>query len=469
MTKNKVLAKNTIILSIGQFIPKLIAMITLPIITKAFSTEEYGIYDLVISFASLMLPLMTLLVQQAVFRFLINEKEEKHIKYITTSILFVIIFSLVILGIVIIGGSLAHKNLELLILAMILYFCESFYDLIGQIARGYGKNLIYSIAVILYSVFNMLLLVGAMFFNSVNIKSVLVILSISYLSATMFLLFRLKLHRMFKIKDFSVNTLKEMLKYSVPIIPSSIALWIVSLSDRLIITYFLGASYNGIYAAASKIPNLLVTFYNAFNLAWTELAARSIDEKDSCEYYSKLINTLCTFCFGALIALIAISPLLFDLLIDNKFDSGRSQIPILFLGVVSSCLVSFYGGLYVALKKTKQVGISSTVGAVLNALINIIFIKRIGLYAASISTVISFGVILIYRIVEMKKYIDIKYKKSNILCGCIFLIVVIFNYYIGGNIGFILNICLTIVYNIKFNELLILLLGEVKKKIGGKL
>lgn len=469
MTKNKVLAKNTIILAIGQFIPKLIAMITLPIITKAFSTEEYGIYDLIISFASLMLPLMTLLVQQAVFRFLINEKEEKHKKYITTSILFVIIFSLVILGIVIIAGNISHKNLELLILAMILYFCESFYDLIGQIARGYGKNLIYSIAVILYSVCNMILLIGATLTNWVNIKSVLLILSIAYLSATMFLLFRLKLYRMFKIKEFSINALKEMLKYSVPIIPSSIALWIVSLSDRLIITYFLGASYNGIYAAASKIPNLLVTFYNAFNLAWTELAARSIDEEDSCQYYSKLINTLCTFCFGALIALIAISPLLFDLLIDNKFDSGRFQMPILFLGVVSSCLVSFYGGLYVALKKTKQVGISSIVGAVLNALINIIFIKKIGLYAASISTVISFVVILIYRIVEMKKYIDIKYKKLNILCGSVFLIAIIFNYYMGGTIGFVLNICLALIYNIAFNELFILLLGEVKKKVGGKL
>ncbi len=469
MTKNKVLAKNTIILTIGQFVPKLIAMVTLPIITKAFSTEEYGIYDLIISFASLMLPLMTLLVQQAVFRFLINEKEEKHIKYITTSILFVFIFSLIILGIVVIGGSISQKNLELLILAMVLYFCESFYDLIGQIARGYGKNLIYSIAVILYSVFNMILLLGAVFIKEVNIESVLIILSISYLGAAIFLAFRLKLHRMFKIKAFSVNALKEMLKYSIPIIPSSIALWIVSLSDRLIITYFLGASYNGIYAAASKIPNLLVTFYNAFNLAWTELAARSIEEKESCKYYSKLINTLCTFCFGVLIALIAISPLLFDLLIDSKFDSGRFQIPILFLGVVSSCLVSFYGGLYVALKKTKQVGVSSIVGAVLNALINIIFIKKIGLYAASISTVISFVVILIYRIVEMKKYIDIEYKKSNILCGSIFLLITIFNYYIGGTVTLILNICLAIVYNIFFNELFILLLGEVKKKVGGKL
>lgn len=469
MTKNKVLAQNTIILTIGQFIPKLIAMVTLPIITKAFSTEEYGIYDLIISFASLMLPLMTLLVQQAVFRFLINEKEEKHIKYITTSVLFVFMFSLIIFGIVIVGGSISQKNLELLILAMILYFCESLYDLMGQIARGYGKNLIYSIAVILYSVFNMILLLVAVFIKSVNIKSVLLILSISYFSAAIFLTFRLKLHKMFKLKEFSINVLKEMLKYSIPIIPSSIALWIVSLSDRLIITYFMGASYNGIYAAASKIPNLLVTFYNAFNLAWTELAARSIEEKDSCKYYSKLINTLCTFCFGALIALIAISPVLFDLLIDNKFDSGRLQMPILFLGVVSSCLVSFYGGLYVALKKTKQVGISSIVGAILNALINIIFIRKIGLYAASISTVVSFIVILMYRIIEMKKYINIEYKKSNVLYGSIFLIVTIFNYYIGGNVALILNICLAIIYNLMFNELFILLLGEIKKKIGGRL
>lgn len=77
MTKNKILAKNTIILTIGQFIPKLIAIITLPILTKAFSTEDYGIYDLIISFASLLLPIMTLLVQQAVFRFMISEGQEK--------------------------------------------------------------------------------------------------------------------------------------------------------------------------------------------------------------------------------------------------------------------------------------------------------------------------------------------------------------------------------------------------------
>ena len=90
MNKNKVLAQNTIILGIGQFIPKIIAMITLPILTRAFSTDEYGIYDLIISFSSLAIPVITLLIQQAVFRFLINEKDEKICKsYITNSIIFI--------------------------------------------------------------------------------------------------------------------------------------------------------------------------------------------------------------------------------------------------------------------------------------------------------------------------------------------------------------------------------------------
>ena len=99
----------------------------------------------------------------------------------------------------------------------------------------------------------------------------------------------------FKIKEFSSQTIKKLLIYSVPIIPSSISLWIVNLSDRLIVTYFLGASANGIYAAASKIPNLFGTVFNVFNLAWTELAARSIKEEDinkqvKMEYFNNIAN-----------------------------------------------------------------------------------------------------------------------------------------------------------------------------------
>lgn len=77
MDRNRILAKNTVLLGIGQFIPKVLAIIILPILTGYLSTEEYGVYDLILSVASLALPLMTLLIQQGAFRFLIADNNKK--------------------------------------------------------------------------------------------------------------------------------------------------------------------------------------------------------------------------------------------------------------------------------------------------------------------------------------------------------------------------------------------------------
>ena len=126
MNKNKVLAQNTIILGIGQFIPKIIAMITLPILTRAFSTDEYGIYDLIISFSSLAIPVITLLIQQAVFRFLINEKDEKICKsYITNSIIFTCALSATLFLIAILIGQFLKIDLKLFVIVFLVYFIES--------------------------------------------------------------------------------------------------------------------------------------------------------------------------------------------------------------------------------------------------------------------------------------------------------------------------------------------------------
>lgn len=469
MNKSKALAKNTIILGVGQFVPKIIAIIILPILTKSFSTEEFGIYDLIISFSSLALPLMTLLIQQAVFRFLIEEKDvEKSKVYVTNSVAFIMILS--ILWFLITGIACIKINIDfkLLLFILFLYFSESIYDLFGQVARGKGENLVFTIAIIIYSIVNMILLLIFMFWNIINIINVVFIIFISYIIATMYLYIRLRINESFDIKKISFSKIKELLKYSIPIIPSSIALWIVNLSDRVIITSFLGASLNGIYAAASKIPNLFGTAYNVFNLAWTELAARSIHEKNSSEYYSKLINNLYSFMIGTVIIIITFSPLIFNILIDEKFNSGYFQMPILILGVFISCFVSFYGGLYIALKKTKQVGISSLVGAILNIIINILFIKNIGLYAASISTLLSFVVILIYRVIEIKKYIIINYNYKNLIVGVIFLVLTIINFYINNTIVFVINILITLIYNIVFNNFLKYVISYVIDKIKVK-
>ena len=88
MSREGALVKNTVILAIGTFFPKLAIFITLPVLTAFLTQEEYGTYDLTLTLVSLILPAATLQIQSAAFRFLIDvrhddsEKRGNHNQYI---------------------------------------------------------------------------------------------------------------------------------------------------------------------------------------------------------------------------------------------------------------------------------------------------------------------------------------------------------------------------------------------------
>ena len=223
---------------------------------------------------------------------------------------------------------------------------------------------------------------------------------------------------------------------------------------------------NGIYAVANKIPNLFASVYSVFNLAWTETAARVMDkDKDADAYYEKMFDVLFGFLSGAMLLLISITPVLFRILINSKFDEAYQQIPILFMGVFFNCIVSFFGGIYVAKQQTKQVGYSSLAGAVINFAVNIAFIRNIGLYAASVSTVVAFLIISIYRMIDVKKYVKICYNYRKI---SICMVAMIAYCFMAAQRNTILNIVLFILaigFNLIINkEMINAVMNRVKKK-----
>ena len=115
--------------------------------------------------------------------------------------------------------------------------------------------------------------------------------------------------------------------------------------------------------------------------------------------------------------MIAVTPIIFSVLVKGDYGAAFFQVPILYFGIFFNSLVNFYSGIYIALKRTKQVGYSSVAGAIINAAINVLLIRIIGLYAASISTAVSFFVIAIYRAIDLNKIIEIKYNKKEIEIG----------------------------------------------------
>ena len=117
---------------------------------------------------------------------------------------------------------------------------------------------------------------------------------------------------------------------------------------------------------------------------------------------------------GIMALLIGATPILFWLLIRGDYSESYPQMPILFMGVFFSALASFMGGIYVAHKRTKNVGLTTMLAAACNLLIDLTMVRSIGIYAASISTLVSYTLLSAYRMHDVKKFQKISYKYLKI-------------------------------------------------------
>lgn len=453
--RNEELVKNSFILSIGTLVPKLLSLIILPIVTGYLTKEEYGNHDLIFSFVNLIVPIITLQIQQAAFRFLIASKDESQREsYIVTALIYIIGISVVTAPISFcIFKFVMHFSNKISALVCLIVFAESLYMLVGQMLRGLGKNLKYSIGVILYSVVNFITVLILIYVLRLGLIGIVLSITCSYLFASLYMIWGIFRIEKFDISKVSKSTLAEMLKFSAPILPSSISLWVVNLSDRLIVTTILGAAANGVYSVANKIPVLYSTAYGIFNLAWTETAARVSDTDSRPEiYYSDLFAKLYDFLIGIMLAVIAVSPPFYKYLINRQYYDSYYQTAILYVGVFFNSLVSFYAGIYIALKRTKQVSISSMIGAILNIVINLGLVRSIGLYAASISTALSYLMILLYRAYDINKVIKLKYDIKQISIGMVTFVLSVVLFYQRTIVTTAICFALAIAYNLIYNR-----------------
>ena len=424
MKREKKLFKNILILGFGNILPKLSNLIVLPIITSILTKKEYGTYDLITTMVSLFLPLVTLQLQASAFRFLINSKNKKYSdsEIITNILFFTLIFSISALFILFI--ALYKIKIILRICIILYYFFDIYVSTIKQISRGLQKNLFYSLSTLIECVGNLLFVIIFLKIMHLGLYGTVISLIISLILAAIVISYKLKIIKYINMKLISKNILKELVSYSWPLIPNSLSNWIMTSSDKIVITCTLGLSSTAIYSISNKLPHLFNIVQNTFTLAWQENASITIDDDDSSNYYSKMFKTTFNSFTGILAVIIVSTPILFKLLIKGDYWESYNHIPILFMASFFACVSSYLGGIYIAHKKSKQVGITTTIAAMLNLIIDILLIKQIGIYAASLSTLISYIFLAVYRMKNIQKFQIIKFDFINIAVCIISLLII---------------------------------------------
>lgn len=429
MNKKKQLAKNTIIIFFGRVCTQLISFFLLPLYTSYLATKEYGTVDLIQTYVTLLVPIIPLELEMSIFRFLIDSrKSEKETNKLISNNFFILGISLSIFSILyIIVSSFVTIPYRWLILVDIIVCVLSGNFL--QVARGFGKTLDYAISCILTGLTTVISNIILICFVHMQAEGMIISMALANFMCSLYLFIRLKLYSKINFKIVDFKQIKEMYKYSLPLIPNGISWWIVNVSDRSIISIVLGASANGLYAISNKFPTIISSLTGVFNLSWSESAALHINSSDRDEFFSDITNTVLRLFMALGVGMLACMPFVFPILIDVKYNDAYNYIPFLVLGTVFNVAICLYSQVYLAKKLSKQVASTAIVGAIINILINVIFIKQIGLYAAAISTMISYFVMMIYRHFDLKKYVNIKIEKKLIIESIIIYTFTLLIYY----------------------------------------
>jgi len=237
----------------------------------------------------------------------------------------------------------------------------------------------------------------------------------------------------FGLTDFSIFYAKKLLEFGVPMIPSTIAMFIVGLSDRYFLRFMTDLSQVGIYSLGYKIGFIIfVLIVSPFQLAWPtfsyDIAKKRADHK---EIFARVLTYfILASCLASLVLSLFAKEFIY-IMSTAEFAEAAKVVPwiagsYVFLGIHFAVVQ----GLHIK-EKTKFYPLIIFAPAVLNLILNYFMIGWWQMTGAAIATLVSFLVMAVLTFWLSQKYYPIRYEYGRLIK--VFLISILaYAFVIGG-------------------------------------
>lgn len=405
MSKYTSLVKNTLIFGVGNFTTKLIYFFLMPIYTVALSPYDFGIADLLNNSLQLILPILTLSIADAVFRFsLDNDVDPRELlasgfKVLGWSWLVVIVY---------LGVAIFLQLDEYWIVFGILYITESLKTLLAQFTRGLGKVKEYALNGIIAGI--VLFGCSYLFLRKFNlgISGYLWAYVLANVGSAIYLLFAVGVWKYINIRISNKKLIMAMLAFSLPLTPNMLSWWLTNISSRYIIAGFCGLSLSGLFAAASKIPALINVISSIFQLSWQFASVKEHQDSDKSPFYSIVLKYFSILMIISGSIIIALMPFISLFVLKGDYYEAWRYTPLLLFSAILGSYSMFFGTFYAVVKQNKKALWTTLWGAVANVVICLATIPLWGVNGALAANVISYLLIVGLRIKDCQRFILIK-------------------------------------------------------------
>lgn len=401
--------------AIGNLGSKLITFLMVPLYTYFVNPADYGFYDLCLTLIFFAIPFMTLQLRDGAFRFLVdNEDEEKRKIVVTFAYRVMMITSIfAIISSVIIGLFSPVRYLWLILMLLIVM---SFYEVVVQIARGLGNTVSFVSAGIISSMGIGVFSVFFVVYLDMGIEGIFWANILARVVALSFIEIKDKIIQRYFVRRPNYGTMrKDIVKYTLPLIPGLVFWWIIGSTDRLFIEHYLGLSANGLYAVSYRLASILQVLSTIFYQAWQETALQQYDSADRDKFFSDMFNSYLYVLSCILILFTFLLKINYSWLVSEEFAESIQYIYPMAVSVLLFALVAFMDMGYQCAKDTKRTLPAVILAAVVNLLSNFILVRYIGLWGVVITSILTYIVLLIYRIFDMRRYFKLKLYKNSVI------------------------------------------------------
>lgn len=411
----KRLLSNTIIFAIGTFSSKVLVFLMLPFYTNILSTAEYGTVDALINAGQLIIPIASAGINNAVIRFGLEDKNDRSTVFSTGFYTIAVCF----LAVAVVSPLANYidflNGYVLLVLAFVL--ASNFRSLCIQFGLSMGYSKMYAANGIGNTFLNILLNIlflagfrwGITGYLLANIVSDIVMGFVMFIPLHMN---RYLLPPRSKRMDRALS--RAMRKYALPIIPQTICQWIINMLDRYMIVIFINTATNGLFAAANKIPNVLLIVANLFADAWQISAVKESDEKEQITFYTKVLAAYSSIAFIISSGIIMLSRWVMTFMVADDYFVAWHFIPVMTLATTFGLLSTFLGSVYMLKLRSKNSMVTTVICAIANTTLNFILINVLaqqsdfmGAMGAGIATMLSYFVLFMIRAIDTQRYLKI--------------------------------------------------------------
>ncbi len=420
-SRNENLIKNVILFAIGNIGSKLLQIILVPLYTRVMTSAEYGTVDIMQAIVSLLIPIFSFTIYEAVFRYAMEKDYDKKAVF-STGIIVCGIGGILLCLCGCVATLFVDKVFVWLVVANTFFgFVRS---MLSQYSKAVDKTVLYTIDSVLITVCVLILNIIFIIVFKWGINGYMLGYILANLISCVFLYAFLGKHRKFSFKSISKPIVKEMMRFSIPLIPNGVCWWISSFIDRVIVTGVEGEAANGIYAAGHKIPSLLTVVVTIFFQAWQMSANQEFKKNDIADFYTEIHDQI--FSVITLISsfIILLCKPITSIFLGAEYYDAWKVMPFLLVSTSFFSFAQFLGSIYTANKKTTMALVTNLIGVCVSLTVNLLLVAglKIGIVGSAIASICTYLVLWYSRIVTTNKIVPINYKKKKMILAVAILL-----------------------------------------------